>query len=86
MLEFKNTSLVSVSDDFLSFGHGRHACPGRFFASNEIKMLVAYLVMNYDVEFMEERIKNSDILHQSVPPSTASIRIRRRKGAFGLGQ
>lgn len=26
LLEFKNKSMVSVGDDFLSFGRGKHAC------------------------------------------------------------
>ncbi|EPE30000.1 Cytochrome P450 [Glarea lozoyensis ATCC 20868] len=32
-----------------SFGYGRHACPGRFFASNEIKVLIVELLRRYDV-------------------------------------
>jgi len=30
----------TTSPDFLAFGHGRNACPGRFFASNELKLVV----------------------------------------------
>ena len=37
----------------MSFGFGRHACPGRFFASNEIKAIIAYLITNYDFKFPE---------------------------------
>ncbi|KAK1561457.1 cytochrome P450 [Colletotrichum navitas] len=53
--------LVSVSPTNLAFGFGRHACPGRFFAANEIKMIVANLVLNYDVclpDGVTERYKN----------------------------
>jgi cytochrome P450 len=32
----------------LAYGHGKHACPGRFFATNEIKTLLALLLMRYD--------------------------------------
>lgn len=32
-----------------SFGYGRHACPGRFFASNEIKVLLVQLIQRYDL-------------------------------------
>lgn len=31
----------TTSTEFLAFGHGKHACPGRFFATNEIKLLFA---------------------------------------------
>jgi cytochrome P450 len=39
---------VSTNPEFLSFGHGNHACPGRFFASNEIKIAMVQLLPNYD--------------------------------------
>ena len=32
------------------FGYGRHACPGRFFATNEIKMIVAKMILDYDIK------------------------------------
>ncbi|KAI6246585.1 Cytochrome P450 monooxygenase ascG [Erysiphe necator] len=39
---------VSTSYDSLSFGHGNHACPGRFFAGNEIKVIMIELMRNWD--------------------------------------
>ncbi|GKT50856.1 cytochrome P450 monooygenase 2 [Colletotrichum spaethianum] len=40
--------LVSTSAAHLGFGHGHHACPGRFFASNELKVALSHLLMKYD--------------------------------------
>ncbi|KAI9155751.1 Cytochrome P467 monooxygenase [Paramyrothecium foliicola] len=40
--------LVSTSPDHLGFGHGVHACPGRFFASNEVKIALCHLLLKYD--------------------------------------
>ncbi|KAM7190989.1 Cytochrome P450 [Naviculisporaceae sp. PSN 640] len=42
-----NTSLKNST-----FGHGRHACPGRFFAINEIKLLMIELLSRYDVKLI----------------------------------
>jgi len=39
---------VSTSPDHLGFGHGNHACPGRFFASNEIKIIFCHILLKYD--------------------------------------
>jgi len=39
---------VTTASDSLNFGHGNHACPGRFFASNEIKVILIELLMFYD--------------------------------------
>ena len=44
---------VSVSQNSLTFGYGRHACPGRFFAANEIKMILANVLLRYDVKMPE---------------------------------
>ncbi|KAK1993479.1 cytochrome P450 [Colletotrichum falcatum] len=52
---------VSVGNTYLAFGYGKHACPGRFFAANEIKMILANLLCNYDVRLPDgvtERYKN----------------------------
>ncbi|KAI1338392.1 cytochrome P450 [Xylariaceae sp. FL0016] len=40
--------LVSTSANHLGFGHGEHACPGRFFAANEVKIALCHLLMKYD--------------------------------------
>ncbi|EUC49292.1 hypothetical protein COCMIDRAFT_33346 [Bipolaris oryzae ATCC 44560] len=45
---------VTRSPEHLGFGYGKHTCPGRFFASNEIKIIVVYLLVKYDWGFLEE--------------------------------
>lgn len=37
-LKMKNLSLISTGENFIPFGHGRHACPGRFFVQHELKV------------------------------------------------
>ncbi|KAI1814901.1 cytochrome P450 monooxygenase [Poronia punctata] len=40
--------LVTTSIDHLGWGHGLHACPGRFFAANEVKIALIHMLMKYD--------------------------------------
>lgn len=40
--------LASTSETHNGFGHGKHACPGRFFAANEIKILLCHMLLKYD--------------------------------------
>ncbi|EAU87935.2 cytochrome P450 [Coprinopsis cinerea okayama7 len=47
-LEHLKHQMVSLEPNFLFFGYGRPACPGRFFAVNEIKAMLAYILLNYD--------------------------------------
>ncbi|KIV86966.1 hypothetical protein PV11_02540 [Exophiala sideris] len=45
---------TATSATYLGFGHGKHACPGRFFAANELKLLLAYLLVNYEIQMVME--------------------------------
>jgi cytochrome P450 len=40
---------VMASHTNLTWGYGKHACPGRFFATNEIKMLLTMFLLRYDI-------------------------------------
>jgi cytochrome P450 len=56
-----NNQFTSVGDTSLAFGYGRNACPGRFFAANEIKMILATTLLKYDLKMKDggtERFKN----------------------------
>jgi len=78
-LESKQLSLSTTSGTFLPFGHGRHACPGRFLVSHELKMLLAYATMFYEMEPLETRPANTWFGQHVIPPMKANIRVRRRK-------
>ncbi|KAI9309161.1 cytochrome P450 [Cunninghamella echinulata] len=50
-LRFLNAERNStkIGDDFLFFGLGRHSCPGRWFAVQEIKTIISYIIRKYQV-------------------------------------
>ncbi|KAF2099268.1 putative P450 monooxygenase [Rhizodiscina lignyota] len=81
VLWLKNQGMVSTSDTFLGFGAGRHSCPGRFFVAHELKMLLVYILINYDIEPMAQRPSNMWFGTNILPDMKATIRVRRRKGA-----
>lgn len=75
-----NSQFVSVSESSLTFGYGRHACPGRFFAANEIKMILANLLLHYEVrnpDGVTERHKNIRMGAQLVPDYKKKILVRK---------
>lgn len=41
--------MVNTDLNYLLFGHGKHACPGRFLAVTELKLIFATLLLQYDV-------------------------------------
>ena len=39
---------TSMTPEHLGFGYGDHGCPGRFMASNELKVALCFLLLKYD--------------------------------------
>ncbi|KAK6582394.1 hypothetical protein PZA11_004802 [Diplocarpon coronariae] len=79
---------VTTASDSLNFGHGNHACPGRFFASNEIKVILIELLRNWDIRFkgdvsgkggVEMRPKNTYLDITCKPDTQAEVEFRRRR-------
>ena len=54
--------------------------PGRFFVAHELKMVLAYLVNNYEMKPISERPKPQWLGQNIIPPLKAKIEVRRRKG------
>ncbi|KAG5744606.1 hypothetical protein H9Q72_013009 [Fusarium xylarioides] len=76
-------TFVTTSPEFLTFGHGKHACPGRFLIDFEMKMILAYALRNYDIKFADEyegkRPPNYWIAEANNPPSGVQIMVKRRE-------
>jgi len=48
--EDSRIKFASTTAEYLPFGHGKHACPGRFFVAAELKSMLAHVVITYDVK------------------------------------
>ncbi|TBU36871.1 cytochrome P450 [Dichomitus squalens] len=70
---------VHTSNQYVAFGIGRHACPGRFFASTELKALLAYIVVNYDLKVAGDgkRPRNLYFSHAILPSMSGKIMLRK---------
>ena len=77
IIKEKRQAYATTSPDFLAFGHGRHACPGRFFAASEMKLMVGYMLQNCDFELHADRPKNGWIGITRIPPVKARIKVKR---------
>ncbi|EGD92135.2 hypothetical protein H112_00209 [Trichophyton rubrum D6] len=73
--------LAMTDSNNLHFGHGKYACPGRFFASNEIKMIITELLLRYDFKYPEgqERPRSLGADENLYPDPDARVLIRRRE-------
>ena len=65
----------------LMFGHGKYACPGRFFASLEVKLVLAHIIRCYDLKLMEgaaSRPENICFADANLPDAKQVIMFRKR--------
>lgn len=73
---------ATVSTRTMNFGYGREACPGRFFASFEIKSIMLQLLATFDLKLVDEktgRPKNRTSGAAIAPDETVQILFRRHK-------
>ncbi|KAH8976597.1 cytochrome P450 [Lactarius hatsudake] len=69
-----------TSPAHMSFGHGRHACPGRFFAVTELKVILARIVTTYDLKLEDGKEVPRDLCFSSSRiPRDARVLFRKRR-------
>ncbi|KAF8913038.1 cytochrome P450 [Gymnopilus junonius] len=71
--------LVTTTADDLAWGYGRHACPGRFFAATVLKMMLAHVLLRYDVKF-ENGVRPKDVVvgMNRLPDPSVKMLIKKR--------
>lgn len=76
------TKFASANLDNMAFGYGKHACPGRWFADYEIKLIMAHLLMTYDFKYCKDqkvRPPNLNAEIQMIPNRDVKFRMRKRQ-------
>ncbi|KAI1753362.1 cytochrome P450 [Xylaria castorea] len=77
---------TSIGDANQNFGLGKHACPGRFFAAQEIKLILSYLLLNYEIKLRDgetARPRPVVFMMTKSPSQTAEVLFRRRRRRRG---
>lgn len=74
---------VSVSPTEINFGYGAHACPGRFFVANKIKVLLVRMLMKYDFKYPEgeSRPRNITLGDATLTNTTRNLMMKERVDA-----
>ncbi|KAF2088200.1 cytochrome P450 [Saccharata proteae CBS 121410] len=67
------------SSEYLNWGAGRHACPGRVLAATEVKMVLANVLMEYDLE-LSDGIRPKNLVHgfMITPDPAKELMFRKR--------
>jgi cytochrome P450 len=61
-------------------GHGKSACPGRFFASSEVKILFAHLLLNYEWKAVG-KVPQGGVIKQFEPSLDPVVAFRAKNSA-----
>ncbi|KAL9028492.1 MAG: hypothetical protein Q9196_003147 [Gyalolechia fulgens] len=78
-----NYKYTEIEPGNLSWGNGRFSCPGRWYASMMMKLLLATLILRYDFEFPPDqtgRPSNVVVDVHVLPDMKRQILIKRRAG------
>ncbi|KAF2823679.1 cytochrome P450 [Ophiobolus disseminans] len=72
---------VGTESGNIHWGHGRFTCPGRWYASAIMKVIIAQIIRRYDVKFpkgQEERLPNVylDLIVEPNPKQVVLFRVR----------
>ncbi|KAJ2992618.1 hypothetical protein NUW58_g2108 [Xylaria curta] len=75
-----------ASPDFLTFGLGRWACPGRQLAIHEIKIMLYMLFSAFEFELKENSLRIIDPMNTTSIAPEATLLLRLRQGDDDLGK
>ncbi|KAH7304052.1 cytochrome P450 [Stachybotrys elegans] len=79
-----SSQFVQSSANYNVFGGGRHICPGRFFANNELKLALTHILLKYDIRLSDGcDPKLMKIGFYTMVDPTVQLQVQRRKGVEG---
>ncbi|KAG0636839.1 cytochrome P450 [Tuber brumale] len=82
-----NNNATNISPTNLIFGYGRHACPGRYFVVEVMKIMLAFMLLQYDIKYPEgqSRPPNIQMGELSYPDRTQKLVFKKRPGPKKFG-
>ena len=72
-------SFTMVGRSSLSFGLGKHACPGRWFAVNTIKTALSILIRKYDISNLDQTLPKIILGKGTFVVVAAPLKFKNRK-------
>ncbi|RYP65121.1 hypothetical protein DL771_008463 [Monosporascus sp. 5C6A] len=83
--KLETAQFVSTTPESLGFGLGKFACPGRFFAANELKIVLSHIIMKYDMKLVPGTTTDTQFYSLfSMGNDNAKILFRRRQEEVAL--
>ncbi|KAJ5798638.1 uncharacterized protein N7503_007934 [Penicillium pulvis] len=68
---------TSTNPHYLQFGDGKHVCPGRFFAADELRLILAYLLLHFEIKIQGGLPKDFKIKRHNLPHLGVNILLKK---------
>ncbi|KEY77979.1 cytochrome p450 [Aspergillus fumigatus] len=82
--ERRQNLMTNTSDTYLVFGHGRRQCPGRWLFAHIFKLLIAEMLLKYEIKPFAARPKIHRWGRFQLPPLSVKITVRRKKNPVAV--
>ena len=81
MQDEKKYQLTSITKTQMQFGIGRHACPGRWYASHQSKLVLAAVIDRYELRLKDGEGRPKGIVFQTnqLPDPKAEIFFKSKR-------
>ncbi|KAG5974946.1 hypothetical protein E4U55_007958 [Claviceps digitariae] len=80
----QTSQLAATGPDHLGFGFGQYACPGRHVAATELKMVLAHLVLKYDIRVHDRKPQIRIHGFTTLADQQVKVEVRRRTEEIDL--
>ncbi|KAI0015313.1 cytochrome P450 [Xylariomycetidae sp. FL0641] len=71
---------TTLDDHFLGLGASKNPCSGRFLGTHQVKLIMAFMLLNYDFEYRGEKPGFTNLLGMKVPATDVKLRVRKLDG------
>ncbi|KAJ5775865.1 uncharacterized protein N7511_000876 [Penicillium nucicola] len=68
---------TSTNAHYLQFGDGKHVCPGRFFAADELRLILAYLIFHFEIKIQGVMPENFKIKRHNLPHLGLNVLLKK---------
>ncbi|KAL8992990.1 MAG: hypothetical protein Q9169_006680 [Polycauliona sp. 2 TL-2023] len=75
----ESSRFTDAKPDWLIWGYGKTTCPGRFYASAVLRLLLCHVLENFDVQLLDQTAKRAMTWRSAIIPcSSTTIVVRPR--------
>ncbi|KAI4141695.1 MAG: hypothetical protein L6R39_005229 [Caloplaca ligustica] len=77
--EGQSNRFTDTKPDWLIWGYGNTTCPGRFYASAVLRLLLRHVISNFDINLLNAKASRTRTWRSAIVPCSSTIMVLRRR-------